>query len=54
MICRPLFEALQKSGFKWGPEQQQAFDKLKEVMSNPPVLALPEFTLPFVLETDAS
>lgn len=35
-------------------EQEQAFTKLKQIMSSPPVLALPDFTQPFTLEADAS
>jgi hypothetical protein len=53
IICQPLYAALKKNAFTWGPEQQAAFDKLKMVMSHPPLLALPDFTLPFTLETDA-
>jgi hypothetical protein len=53
IICQPLYAALKKNVFTWGPEQQAAFDKLKMVMSQPPLLALPDFTLPFTLETDA-
>jgi hypothetical protein len=43
-----------KGAFRWTGESQKAFDKLKEVMSACPVLALPNFTQPFVLECDAS
>jgi hypothetical protein len=54
LVCKPLHEALQKTRFKWEQEQQIAFDKLKTLMSTPPVLVLPNFSLPFILETDAS
>lgn len=54
MICRPLFNTLKKDAFQWGPDQQQAFAQIKLIMSTPPVLALPDFSQPFVLEADAS
>jgi hypothetical protein len=44
---------LKKNAFEWGPEQQSAFDRLKAVMTSPPVLSLPDFSTPFTLETDA-
>ena len=40
--------------FEWGPEQQSAFDKLKEVMTSTPVLAFADFRKPFTLQIDAS
>ena len=33
---------------------QAAFEKLKELLITPPILAFPNFELPFILETDAS
>jgi hypothetical protein len=53
-ICRPLHEALKKNNFTWGRDQNEAFTTLKQAMTTPPMLALPNFNLPFILETDAS
>jgi hypothetical protein len=53
-ICKPLHEVLRKNAFIWTNAQQEAFDQLKTIMSTPPVLALPDFSIPFVLESDAS
>jgi hypothetical protein len=50
-----LLTDLTKHGaFIWTEKSQEAFDHMKEVMGTCPVLALPDFTLPFVLECDAS
>jgi len=40
--------------WKWGPEQQTVFERVKEILCSPPVLAYPNFSLPFELHTDAS
>ena len=43
-----------KFGDKWSTECQESFEKLKTVLSSPPLLGYADFTLPFIVETDAS
>ena len=63
-ITRPLNELLppttaKKKGklehrnWRWTDIEQTAFDKLKSILTNPPVLAYPDFSLPFELNVDA-
>lgn len=40
--------------WNWGKEQQDAFDRLKDILTSPPVLGYPDFSLPFELHIDAS
>jgi hypothetical protein len=53
-ICRPLFETLKKCEFYWGPDQLVAFETIKKALCSAPVLVVPNFTKPFILECDAS
>lgn len=39
---------------QWTEEHQRVLEQLIHMLSNPPVLAYPDFDLPFVLHTDAS
>jgi hypothetical protein len=52
-LCRPLHDLLKKQAFQWTTEHTQAFQQLKTVMTTCPVLALPDFSQPFFLESDA-
>jgi hypothetical protein len=54
LICRPLYDLLKKVPFLWTETQEAAFCTLKQALISAPVLALPNFSQPFVLETDAS
>ena len=54
-ISRPLTELLRKGAlFVWIDLQEQAFVALKQALTSAPVLALPDFSQPFLVETDAS
>ena len=53
-LSRPLYSVVGKKNYRWDPEQQVAFDTLKQALVEPPVLALPNHHDPFVLDTDAS
>lgn len=53
MISKPLTLLLRKGAFCWNPEAEEAFCKLKQLLSQTPILALPDFSKPFILETDA-
>ena len=50
----PLTDLNKKDAFKWNEEAEKSFQKMKEVMISCPILALLDFSKPFVVECDAS
>ena len=54
-MAQPLQNLTKKDvPFAWSEKCQKAFDKLKDALCSPPVLAYPDLSKPFILTTDAS
>ncbi|OMO99822.1 reverse transcriptase [Corchorus capsularis] len=54
-LAAPITSVMKKNApFKWGKEQQEAFETLKEKLTNAPLLVLPNFNNTFGIECDAS
>jgi len=54
-ICRPLTRLTQNSiTYQWGDDQMKAFDQLKHILTNPPLLRFFDENLPIHIYTDAS
>ena len=53
-IASPLTNLNKKGYFAWNGRAQQEFDELKIIMSSCPILAIPNFAIPFELQCDAS
>jgi hypothetical protein len=49
-----LTSMLKKYSFIWTEEAMEAFLRLKSAVTEAPVLALPDFEKPFLIECDAS
>ena len=54
VIASPLHKLTQKDvKFKWGAGCQEAFERLKAALISAPILSYPDFSLDFILDTDA-
>lgn len=53
VIRKPLTYILKKDILIWNEEAREALKQLKETLTTTPVLTLPDFSLIFVVETDA-
>ncbi|XP_028223682.1 uncharacterized protein LOC114405278 [Glycine soja] len=53
-IAAPLVKATTVEPLQWTSSTQTAFETLKQALTSAPVLTLPNFQLPFTIETDAS
>ena len=54
-IAKPLHRLTERAAkFEWTSDCQLAFDSLRQGLVTAPVLAFPDFTRPFILDTDAS
>lgn len=55
ILSKPLTNLLRKGQlYIWTAETEDAFQALKQALITAPVLAMPDFQTPFVVETDAS
>jgi hypothetical protein len=54
-IAKPMTELLKKDiPFKWSEKQQEAFNTLKQKLTESPILGYPDYEKPFILLTDDS
>ena len=50
----PLTDLLKLKVFTWNQNANTTFTQFKNIITTPPLLHLPDFTIPFVVETNAS
>ena len=51
---KKVAKTVAKTEWKWGEDQDKAFQALIKHLTGPPVLCYPDFSKPFLLRTDAS
>lgn len=54
VLVRPFTDLLKVESFDWSKKEQNTFEQLKRAMITALVLSLPDFKIPFVMESDAS
>ena len=54
VIAAPLTALLKREAFLWSTAATEAFDALKHALTTAPVLQLPDFDEPFIVDCDAS
>ena len=55
VVAKPLHRLTEKTArFEWTEDAQAAFEELRRRLVTAPVLAFPDYSRPFVLDTDAS
>ena len=52
-LAAPLTALLKNDAFTWTHVTERAFDKLQQAMCTTPILAMPAFSTPFTIESDA-
>ena len=50
----PIINCLKSEGFQWTPAATKAFTKIKRMMTEAPVMRLPDFSKAFEVTCDAS
>ena len=55
-VASPLYDCIHHGVQKisWGSAQEAAFQEIKNRLSSPPIMAHPNFELPFIVDSDAS
>ncbi|XP_028556143.1 uncharacterized protein LOC114581024 [Dendrobium catenatum] len=54
IVMAPITDVLKQPQFSWSTAQQESFEAIKSALSTAPVLSLPDFEKPFMVDTDAS